>query len=383
MLCKKCKKEVPDAPFCCLCGKRQEVEKRTIHRRARGSGSITVDKRNHNAPYTARTAPPAVGLRGVYLGSYPTRKAAQAALDAFAEGKVTELYNITLKKVYEMWSELHFPTLTDSGRTGYTSAFTDLAPLHGRKMRELKTADFQRCVDTVAAKYSRSKCEKVRQLCSQLCKYAMQNDVMDKNYAAFLTLPKEDKKEKVTFTAAERETLWEHKSDNRARLVLALIYMGFRIGEIAELKPADVHLDDGYVIGGIKTKAGKNRVIPFPPSIPEINGFFRDWLAVPESSPLGLHVNTLRQFWFYPCLAELGMIAPPIYNPKNKKYEYKDTRLTPHAARHTFASLSAAAGMRPDALQKIIGHADYATTAEVYVHKNVETLRTEMSKLTK
>ena len=381
MLCKKCKKEVPDAPFCCLCGKRQEPEKRTVHRRARGTGSIMVDKRNHQKPYVARACPYIRGTRGVYIGSYSTRKEAQEALQAFFDGKVTELYNITLEKIYAMWSAGHFPTLTDSGVTGYTAAYADIAPLHSRKMRELKTADFQRCIDAVAAKYSRSKCEKVRQLCSQLCKFAMQNDVMDKNYASFLTLPKEEKKEKATFTAAERDMLWTHSADSKARFVLALIYMGFRIGEIAELTPADVHLDEGYVVGGIKTNAGKNRVIPFPPNVPEIAGFFRDWLAAPESSPIGLHVNTLRQFWFYPCLAELGMIAPPIYNAKNKKYEYKDTRLTPHAARHTFASLSAAAGMRPDALQKIIGHADYATTAEIYVHKDIETLKSEMSKL--
>ena len=57
--------------------------------------------------------------------------------------------------------------------------------------------------------------------------------------------------------------------------------------------------------------------------------------------------------------------------------------LTPHSTRHTFASLSASAGMRPDNLQKIIGHADYSTTAEIYIHKNIAELKDEMSKLHK
>ena len=68
------------------------------------------------------------------------------------------------------------------------------------------------------------------------------------------------------------------------------------------------------------------------------------------------------------------MIDPPVYNPKTRKQEYKNPRLTPHCCRHTFASRAAAAGMRPDDLQKIIGHADYATTADIYVHQNVDTL---------
>lgn len=382
-ICIKCKKELPDGSlFCCWCGRRQQPEQKKTRRRARGTGTIRKDPR-YKCPWIAIAPPVIKGTNGQYIGAYPTAKEAQQALETYLSDTRPDMYNVTLEKLYRLWSAKHFPTLTDSGVNGYTAAFVDLAPLHGRKMRELKTADFQRCVDTVAEKYSRSKCEKVRQLCSQLCKYAMQNDVLDKNYATFLTLPKEQKKEKVTFTAAERGTLWAHSFDGRVRLVLVLIYMGFRIGEIAELTPDDIHIEDGYVIGGIKTEAGKNRVIPFPPSVPEIADIFRDWLAAPGTAPFGVHVNSLRQYWFYPALAELGMIAPPIYNPKNKKHEYKDPRLAPHAARHTFASLSAAAGMRPDALQKIIGHADYATTAEIYVHKNIETLRTEMSKLKK
>lgn len=57
--------------------------------------------------------------------------------------------------------------------------------------------------------------------------------------------------------------------------------------------------------------------------------------------------------------------------------------LTPHCTRLTFASLSAAAGMRPENLQKIIGHADYSTTAEIYIHQDLETLLREMEKIKK
>jgi site-specific recombinase XerC len=55
--------------------------------------------------------------------------------------------------------------------------------------------------------------------------------------------------------------------------------------------------------------------------------------------------------------------------------------LTPHSTRHTFASLRASAGMQPENLQKIIGHANFMTTADVYIHKDFTELVEEMAKI--
>lgn len=386
MLCVKCKKDIPDgAPFCCWCGKRQAAEPRKTRRRARGSGSICKDPRNVKTPYIARTAPVIKGTHGKYLGSFATVKEAQAAITEYEQGKYNDLHNIELCEVFERWSNVHFDTLTDSGRQGYKAAYKSIAELHRRPFRDIKAADFQRVIDYHAAQgASRSKLEKIRQLCSQLCKWAMQNDIIDKNYASFVKLPKVTaEKVKGVFTSAEISTLWEHSQDKRARFVLLMIYTGLRIGEVSAILPENVHIDEGYIIGGEKTDAGRDRVIPLPPNVPEIARFVREWLTAPNGSPFGVPADSLRQYWFYPLLAELHMIDPPVYNPKTRKQEYKSPRLTPHCCRHTFASRAAAAGMRPDDLQKIIGHADYATTADIYVHQNIDTLIAAMSRISK
>ena len=49
---------------------------------------------------------------------------------------------------------------------------------------------------------------------------------------------KEQKKEKVTFTAAERDTLWAHSSDGRVRLVLVLVLL-------AAVQPPGCAVDTG------------------------------------------------------------------------------------------------------------------------------------------
>ena len=50
-------------------------------------------------------------------------------------------------------------------------------------------------------------------------------------------------------------------------------------------------------------------------------------------------------------------------------------RKTPHATRHTYATRAVKEGLPPEFLQKIIGHADYSTTANIYTH-----LKSEMMK---
>ena len=58
---------------------------------------------------------------------------------------------------------------------------------------------------------------------------------------------------------------------------------------------------------------------------------------------------------YYPLLERLGI-----------------RKLTPHATRHTYASWARRAGIAPEMLQKILGHADYSTTANIYVHTDPE-----------
>ena len=51
------------------------------------------------------------------------------------------------------------------------------------------------------------------------------------------------------------------------------------------------------------------------------------------------------------------------------------TYMTPEEhARHTYASWARKAGIAPETLQRILGHANYSTTANIYVHTSAEEL---------
>ena len=281
--------------------------------------------------------------------------------------------------MYEAWSKMHFEQLTKSGAQGYKTAYRYLDSLYTRKFREIKTVDFQRCIDECAEKYSRSQCEKVKQLCSQLCKFAMQNDIVDKNYAEFIKLPKKQKTEKKIFTKDELNLLWNNSDDTRVQLILIMCYTGFRIGEVCNILISNVNLTEKYVIAGEKTKAGIDRYVPIQS---DILPFVRNlYFKAKGTKLIDMDVKTFRNNIFYSALADLGIIDQPIKNDKTGKYEYKNPRLTPHCTRHTFATLCVEAGIAPENLKKIIGHSKYETTADIYVHEHTDTLQADMTKL--
>ena len=70
------------------------------------------------------------------------------------------------------------------------------------------------------------------------------------------------------FTDKEIALLWEILwAINNVDIVLIYIYTGCRPVELLDIKSEDVHLDERYMIGGVKTEAGKNRIIPIHKAI--------------------------------------------------------------------------------------------------------------------
>ena len=48
-----------------------------------------------------------------------------------------------------------------------------------------------------------------------------------------------------------------------------MIYTGLRPTELLEIQTENVHLDEKYMAGGMKTEAGKDRIIPLNDKIQE------------------------------------------------------------------------------------------------------------------
>lgn len=350
MQCRKCHARIPDgSKFCLHCGAKQEPDKRKALKRANGTGTVYKLQGRRRRPWAAAKGKTVIGY-------YETKTAALEALNRLAGRSLDERYNMTFSEVFAAWKEEHYRDISSSGITSYNRAYDVFAPLHNRKFRELKTADFQAVIDKYMHQ-SHSTVSKHKQLITQMSEWAKREELITTNFAAYVKLPEKVRKEKEIFSDDDIAKL-EADGSETARIILMLIYTGMRIGELFALPLEDYH--ETYVIGGEKTAAGRNRIIPIRP---EGRGYFR-YFADNADGPLLLSGYTgdrvaanFRRRNYYPLLDRLGI-----------------ERKTPHATRHTYASRARKAGMPPEILQKILGHADYSTTANIYVHTDIEEL---------
>lgn len=350
MECIKCKKEIPaGSVFCCWCGKKQEAAPKKALKRANGTGTVYKLQGRRTRPWVA-------AKDNTIIGYFEKKTAALEALARLQGRSIDEIYNWTFKQVYAAWKDEHFRDIGVKGTESYERAYDVFEPLHGRKFRELRTADYQAIMDKYRDK-SHSLLSKFKQLATQMSQWGIRQELITTNFATFIKLPENVKKEKEIFSAEDIKKL-EADSSQEARLVLMLIYTGMRIGELFGLRTENVY--ETYVIGGEKTEAGRNRIIPIRS---EGRKYFAEFkkrakgdLLISGYSGQKVIAN-FRNRDYYPLLERLGI-----------------SKKTPHATRHTFASWAVANNIKPELLQKMLGHADYSTTANIYEHFDIDQL---------
>lgn len=350
MLCVKCGASLPDgASFCHMCGKKQALQKKKNLRRANGTGTVYRLAGRRKRPWVA-------AKNKIIIGYYATKTDALEALGRLSSFPLTERYNLTFADVYSQWSEEHFSEIGPSGVETYENAYRIFSSLHNTKFRSLRKKDFQMVIDQHLAK-SHSSLSKYKQLITQMSDWAIREEIITTSFAKFVKLPENTKKEKEIFSPSDIKKLEKDKSES-ARIVLMLLSTGMRIGELFSLPLSNYH--ESYVIGGSKTEAGRNRIIPIRPEGREHFSYFAESATGPLllSGYSGQRLpDNFRKRDYYPLLEKLHI-----------------KRKTPHATRHTYTSRAIKEGLAPEVLQEILGHADYSTTVNIYNHFDPDTL---------
>lgn len=348
MLCIKCKKEIPGySIFCPLCGKKQVAEKRKALKRANGMGTVYKLQGRRKRPWVA-------AKNRVIIGYYETKTSAMEALERLSGHNLSERYNMTFAEVFQSWKEEHYKEIGRKGIETYDRSFAIFSSLHDKKFRELRTSDFQSVIDEHMSK-SNSTVSKYKQLITQMSKWAIREEICTTNFASFVRIPEKQEKKKEIFSDEDIAKL-ESDGSECAKIILMLIYTGMRIGELFSLPLKDYH--ESYVIGGEKTAAGRERIIPIRPEGRKYFKYFADQATgyLLLSGYVGQKIAAnYRNRDYYPLLEKLEI---------KKKY--------PHSTRHTYASWARKAGIKPELLKQILGHKDYTTTANIYVHADVD-----------
>lgn len=329
-------------------------------KRANGAGTIRKQKNRRN-PYAAYRS--AVYIDGVpvrdYIGSFKTKKEAEIALALDYSRPISEYERFTLEDLWQKWIRTRaFTQLSKSGQQGYEACFKYyMDEFHKKRFRDLRRDDFQSMIDKADdMEKSASTMTKIRALMTILSEYAVSLDIVQHSYATRIIIPKREKNEILTFTAAEIEKLFA-SDDPFAETVLILIYTGMRISEMLNLKTTDVDVEEMVIVGGCKTDAGRNRTIPINKKIaPFILARMNGTYLIDEN---GKHYRPEHyRDKYFALLEKLGI-----------------RRLTPHKARHTFFTLLDSVTSDKLALAMIGGHSDPTFTAQTYVHPDLKRLR--------
>lgn len=337
-----------------------------------GFGGISHLGGNRRKPYRARvTTGWSEDGKQLYktVGYYKTRKEALAGLLEYHNNPlVFDNKSITFAEVFERWSKTKYEDASKSSINLYNAAFMHLEPLHHIVFTNVRPDNIRACISNCDRGMSTKKSIKV--LCKQLYDWAIENDLTDKNYATFVKI-KEDEKtmekqtERLPFTYDEIQTLWDNQGIEFVDTILILLYSGMRIEELLILKTENINLTERWLKTGVKTAAGKDRLIPINKSIFKlIENRYN-----PENEYLLMNSRGRKM--------QYG-------NYRRKKWDVIMEKLNmnhlPHDTRHTFTSEMNKKGIPELHAKRILGHSNKDVT-EHYTHIIIQDLIKEIDKV--
>ena len=329
-----------------------------------GYGSVfrLSNHKRRRCPYCARIT---TGYNGsghpIYcvVGYYSTREEGINALAAWhKEPKYINRSGITLAEAAEKCFEREKNHLAQSTMVVYRNIFNKhLIKLGKMRVADIKIDHVQSLIDDTEKITVQAGIRNVYHLIEDYC---MRFELIPRAFAQYLRVKEYQKKSvRVVFSKEEIATVWQNISEPICQLCIVLLYTGLRIEELLKLKRENIYLEQGYIIAGSKTKAGRNRMIPISERIMPIfvDKMQKKELKIPFSD------TNFRKNWERLCLRF-------------------SVRHVPHECRHTFRSELDRLGANKVCIDRLMGHVSPSIGEDIYTHKTFEELKKTIELLT-
>lgn len=324
-----------------------------------------------------------------YLAYFAEQKSALTYLAEYNNGIVVKEHQKftdvpTFAEMFGKWEKYRRSLKSapsESTWRNYRIAFAMFAPVHHERIPSIRAQELQDCLTAQSSK-SRATIGNMRAILRGMWQYAIANEYTEKDITQHLVFDFTESGVPIhtRFTDDEIRKLWDALwTVNNVDIVLIYIYTGLRPSELLDIESGNVHLADRYMIGGMKTEAGRNRIIPIHDAIVPLIEF-----RLGQNRPY-LITNKYGNHY-----------TRAVYQNSNWNTLMQKIGMNhaPHDCRYTFAALADKSGMNETCRKIIMGHAlanrdgtafktggTLDVTQDVYTEKTVPELVAEVNKL--
>ncbi|MGO4349288.1 tyrosine-type recombinase/integrase [Paenibacillus sp. MCAF9] len=331
--------------------------------------------------------------------TFDTLKEAEEYLNEFKYNKqrnmIVQLKDMTTAEFMEHWLENYVKYRCEETTIyGYSNIIRNhFVPYFGNiKLRDLLTPHIQRYYNKYLMdekKLSPITVHKHHAVISNALKFATEQELVYRNVATAVSLPKIKKKFKgKSYTREQLNTLLDAVVNTNLELPVYLgVFLGLRRSEIAGLKWKFVDLNRMVLnIEKVRTSAGKRVIEKDPKSEESKRG-----LGIEDRLLEVLLKHKDRQGYFKGLLGKDYHDSDYVWTRDDgkpyrvntlsdqfkvflRKHEFPPIRF--HDLRHTYCSILFDEGVRIDIISELLGHSTIETTRRIYKHKLSETPKT-------
>lgn len=327
---------------------------------------------------------------------FATYNEAYAALIEYNRNPYDLDSDMTMRELYDKWVEIQEKKDTQSYMRTVTSAWQYCSSIYGMRVKDVRARHIKGCMTEGYRIETRGKNKgrkvyappntqaRIKSVLNLLLDYAVENELTNMNYSRTFDLSDEiisdiskTKRGHVPFTSEEMDVLWNNVGKIKyVDWILIQCYMGWRPQELVKLKLDEINIDDWYMTGGMKTDAGKQRIVPIHTKIRE---FVKQNYDFAKSIGSEYLIN------------EKGQTHSDSWKMTYDKYNYRFEKTMdalniitphrPHDPRVTFVTMGKKAGVDEYALKEMVGHSIQDVTESTYTVRDVEWLRSDLEKI--
>lgn len=406
IICPECELQVSDKALTCPhCGYpmkgKAKVNRTTGRKRLpNGFGQISeVKGKNLRNPYRV-LIPVGKNSKGRIITKllkpqayFKTYNEAYAALVEYNKNPYDLDADITVKELYEKWSEEYFKSLkSDSSKRTIISSWSYCSSVYDMRAKDIRARHIKGCMEEgsverkgIIVRPTAGVKSRIKSMFNLMYDYALEYEIVTINYARTFDISDEiideqnkAKRSHIAFTEKELKTLWDYQNESKfIRVILFQCYSGWRPQELGLIKLENVDLENDIMIGGMKTKAGKDRIVPIHKKIKDfVKSFYEEAIELGSKYLINCtdtktHKGNYKLTYDKYAYRYSNIIKLLNLNPEHR----------PHDPRKQFATMAKKYGVDEYAIKYMIGHEINDITEKVYTERSNEWLKEEIAKI--